>query len=53
MGHVLNVIVFSIFLFLVNIIRNLFCVSKKKKNKRKNHSLKTYIFYFLYISKPN
>lgn len=47
MGHVLNVIVFSIFLSLVNIIRNLFCVSKKKK-KRKNHSLKTYIFYFLY-----
>lgn len=47
-GHVLNVIVFSIFLSLVNIIRNLFCVSKKKQ-KEKPQFKNVYFLFFIHI----
>lgn len=50
MGHVLNVIVFSIFLSLVNIIRNLFCVSKKKKKQKEKPEFKNvYFLFFIHI----
>lgn len=50
MGHMLNVIVFSIFLSLVNIIRNLFCVSKKKKKQKEKPQFKNvYFLFFIHI----